>query len=155
MTSEPAALHIGCLQLDSSRGSCKIENLQHVDELLEAEAARLGLMPADSAPPATAADTAPAVPRGHLDILLLPELAFSPHSMDAHTAWTWAEGLQHPERSPTLQQLRNWARRWACYVGCTLLEAHPDGHFYNTVRFTGHQTYTGGHNAFWGNSLSW
>ena len=138
--SELRTLVVGCLQLDSSAGS-KDANLQRADELLEREAARLGLAPADRPPPPPPPSTpAPAHPvstpsRRSRDLQLVHALAFAPHCMVPRVAWTWAEGLQDPERSPTLRQLRGWARRWGCFVACTLLEAHPDGHFYNTVGF--------------------
>jgi len=38
-----------------------------------------------------------------------------------------------PTATPTPQFLSAWAKNLQCYVGCTLLEAHPDGHTYNTV----------------------
>lgn len=120
------ALTVGCLQLDS-RGASTAENITRASRLLEAEAARHGLAPASDD------HAAPGATRRFLDVLLLPELAFSPHPMEPRDAWAWAEGLQPPERSQALQALRGWATRWGCYAGCTLLEAHADGHFYNTV----------------------
>ena len=48
-------------------------------------------------------------------------------------AWCYAEGLSDPACSPSLRQLSVWAARYRCYVAATLLEATPEGHFYNAL----------------------
>ncbi|PSC75297.1 UPF0187, chloroplastic [Micractinium conductrix] len=68
----------------------------------------------------------------HLDLLVLPELFNAPYLL-TEEAWCYAEGLSDPACSPSLRQLSVWAARYRCYVAATLLEATPEGHFYNAL----------------------
>ena len=106
-------LRLGVLTCHVERCGSTAETLQYVDGVLKTELGRLGL--SDS-----------------LDFLLLPETLANGYCYIPETSWSRAESLQSVALSPTLTALQSWARQYRCFIGCSVLEADVDGHFYNS-----------------------